>query len=206
MRRYRAVSEDEKAELIEGIVYTTHLVSTGNHAAQHSDLCGWLGYYRSKTPGLLCANDSTLLLDEENVPQPDLLLSIPHDVGGRAVLNDDDYLEGAPELVIEIAASSKSIDLNAKLRAYRRNRILEYIVWRTYDREIDWFDWIDGEYVRQEPQCIDGRRVLKSRTFPGLWLDVQAALEGDLATLFAAVDRGVRDSPGHADLLARLRG
>jgi Uma2 family endonuclease len=39
------------------------------------------------------------------------------------ILTEDDYVEGAPELIAEIAASSASYDLNDKLNAYRRNGV-----------------------------------------------------------------------------------
>ncbi|MEB3343019.1 Uma2 family endonuclease [Okeania sp.] len=45
----------------------------------------------------------------------------------------DGYVEGAPELIVEISASSASIDLHDKLKAYRSNQVQEYLVWRFYD-------------------------------------------------------------------------
>ena len=70
-------------------------------------------------------------LDEDNEPQPDVLLRIEPDAGGQSRVSGDDYIEGAPELVVEIVASSTSVDLHDKLRAYRRNGVREYVVWRT---------------------------------------------------------------------------
>jgi Uma2 family endonuclease len=37
----------------------------------------------------------------------------------------DGYIEGAPELIAEIAAGSASYDLHDKLNAYRRNKVRE---------------------------------------------------------------------------------
>lgn len=53
-------------------------------------------------------------------------------------------MEGAPELVAEIAASSAAIDLGDKKRAYRRNGIQERIVWQVFDQKVDWFSLEEG--------------------------------------------------------------
>ena len=55
---------------------------------------------------------SLVRLDLDNAPQPDAVLMIEERCGGQARLSDDDYddyIEGAPELVAEIAASCPNI-------------------------------------------------------------------------------------------------
>jgi Uma2 family endonuclease len=47
-------------------------------------------------------------LDADNQVQPDALLRIK--IAGQSTISDDDYIEGAPELIVEIAASSASYD------------------------------------------------------------------------------------------------
>ena len=111
----------------------------------------WLGVYWGSTPGLYIGDNTSIRLTGENMPQPDALLMIEPDRGGQATLTDDDYVEGGPELVVEVAGSTASIDLNAKFRVYRRNNVCEYLVWRVLDRAIDWFVLVEGEYQRQEP-------------------------------------------------------
>src|SRR5262249_44311459 len=132
--------------------------------------------------------------------QPDALLLIDPARGGQARISADDYIEAAPELVGEIAASRVSIDLGAKLHAYRRNGVREYIVWRVQNREIDWFVLRESQFERLQP---DERGLLKSETFPGLWLNPAALLGGDLARVLATVQEGLR-SPEHAAFVARL--
>jgi hypothetical protein len=202
-RRYNAMPEDTRAELIEGVVYMSSPVRTNRHGKPHVHLSGWLAYYLSKTPGLTEYGDnSTARLDEENEPQPDLCLLLPKALGGLAHLDEEDYIVGPPTLACEIAASTVSIDLHAKLNAYQRNGVSEYLVWRTEDGEMDWFVLREGQYM-QLPR--DGRGVAKSEQFPGLWLDVPALLKGDLARLFAVVDEGVATAE-HAAFVKRLRG
>jgi Uma2 family endonuclease len=207
-RRYSAMPDLKKAELIEGVVYMGSPVSYVRHGLPHNNLAAWLGFYRLLTPKVMAADNTTVRLDLENEPQPDLLLCIPQAAGGTARLTADGYLEGPPELAIEIAASSASYDLHDKLRAYRRNGVQEYLVHRVDDEAIDWFVLEGGAYVRlehQEPDRQDSDRggILKSRVFPGLWLDVGALLRGDLPALRAAVERGCAE-PAHATFVQRL--
>jgi Uma2 family endonuclease len=103
-------------------------------------------------------------------------------------LSEDDYIEGAPELVVEIAASSAAIDLADKKRAYRRNGIPEYLVWRVFDRQVDWFYLVEGDYVPL-PMETDG--TMRSRVFPGLWLAVEDLLAGDMVRVLAVLQAGL---------------
>jgi Uma2 family endonuclease len=194
-RRYSAMPEVKHAELIEGIVFMPSPVRLTAHGQPHAALVGWITYYVSKTPGLLFGDNATSRLDEDNEPQPDVMLLCPVHTGGAAVVDEDGYVSGAPELVCEVAASSVSIDLHAKKNAYRRNGVKEYLVWRTEDAAVDWFELVEGRYDSIAP---DDKGVLRSQVFPGLWLDAPALLRGDLATVFATVDAGTAISEHQA--------
>ena len=137
------------------------------------------------------------------MPQPDVLLMIDPARGGQARISDDDYVEGAPELVVEVASSSVSFDLHAKLNVYRRNNVREYVTWRVLDRAIDWLVLRAGRYEPLPPRRP--RRYLRSEAFPGLWLDPAALLRGDLAAALDALRLGLA-SPDHAAFAERLRG
>ena len=152
-RRYAAMPDLKKAELIEGIVYLGSLVPHVQHGRPHQVLSCWLGFYEEATPGLDSGSNATLRLDLDNELQPDLLLRMPEHAGGRSRITTDDYLEGPPELVIEVTASSVSYDLHQKLGAYRRNGVAEYLVYRVEDGEVDWFVLEGGVYVRQQPDA-----------------------------------------------------
>jgi Uma2 family endonuclease len=198
-RRYAARPDLKKAQLIEGIVYMPSPVSLA-HSGPHAMIQGLFFVYSAFTPGVRCEDNATVRLDHDNEPQPDVLLRIEPDAGGRCRVSGDDYLEGAPELVVEVAASSASIDLHDKLHAYRRNGVPEYIVWRTQEARIDWFELAEGEY-RLLP--ADDAGVVHSRVFSGLRLAVAALLNGDLAGALAEVQRGA-GTPEHQAFVARL--
>ena len=90
-------------------------------------------------------DNATLRLDLDNEPQPDGYLRLLPECGGQARLVDG-YVTGAPELIVEIAASSASYDLHEKLNAYRRNGVREYVVWRVWDQAVDWFVLRGGRF------------------------------------------------------------
>jgi Uma2 family endonuclease len=197
-RRYQRMPNVKKAELIEGIVYVPSPVRAGKHAEPHSHLAGWLALYVSETPGVRCFDNPTVRLDMDNEPQPDLVLMKLPDNGGQARISADDYIEGAPELAVEIVGSSYAYDLHQKKGAYRRNAIREYLVWITGEQRVVWWELRGAEYQEIAP-APDG--LLKSGVFPGLWLDTGALLSGDMKTVLAALRRGL-DSADHAAFVA----
>jgi Uma2 family endonuclease len=187
-RRYNAMPHVKKAELIEGVVYMAAALRFRSHGQPHGNLIIWLGSYKVATPGVELGIEPTVRLDLDNEPQPDAVLLIEEQCGGQARLSEDDYVEGAPELVAEIAASSAAIDLGDKKRAYRRNGIKEYIVWQVFEQKLDWFSLQNGEYV---PLPVDRDGVIRSQVFPGLWLAVEDLLAGNMARVLAVVQAGL---------------
>lgn len=168
----------ERVELIEGVVYMPSPIRILGHSREQGLVLDWLSAYASEHPGVEHSPPGSVLLDDKNEPEPDAML-----FRVTADRFEDGYMKGAPELVVEIAASSKSRDLHQKKRAYERNGVREYIVWRTVDKGIDWFQLRDGAYVTREPDA-DG--LIASEVFPGLRLDVLAMLAGDRARVLAA--------------------
>jgi Uma2 family endonuclease len=182
-RRYASMSNLKKAELIEGVVYMAAALRYRRHGNPHSYIMAWLGIYAANTPGVEPADNATVRLDLDNEPQPDALLRLDEALGGQSWISEDDYIEGAPELIVEIAASTASYDLHDKLRAYRRNGVKEYLVWLIEDHEFRWYILREGEYIVQQPD-LSGN--LQSECFPGLKLAVFALLSEDMAAVLVA--------------------
>ncbi len=201
MERYEAMPPNVKAERIEGMVYMpAAAVSAEFHGDPYVDVSAWLGSYRAATPGVMASGDSTTTLDIDNDPQPNVSLRILPSYGGRTRLSPKGYILGAPELIVEVTASTVSYDLGPKMNAYRRNGVDEYIVHRTYDGEVDWFILRDGQYDRL---AMDAEGIYRSEVFPGLWLKADALVAGNLAQVLAVLQRGMAAAE-HGDFVKRL--
>jgi Uma2 family endonuclease len=200
-RRYSAQPQLKKAELIEGVVYLPPPVRLENHSKPHSRIIGWLGSYVAATPGTDLGNNATVRLDLENEVQPDAFLRLLENVGGQSKIDEDDFLEGAPELVVEVAATSAAYDLYEKLRIYRRNGVQEYLVLLAYEQETRWFRLVEGEYVQMSP---DKDGVIRSQVFPGLHLQPERFWADELVGLLQTLQAGL-DSEEHQAFVAELQ-
>lgn len=198
-RRFRAMPGLKKAELIGGIVYVASPVSQ-RHAMAHAELTAVVCTYAAHTPGLCCGNNGSVRLDEQNEVQPDVLLWRPRT--SAAGPKTSSYLEFAPELVAEVAATTASYDLHMKLDLYRAHGVREYLVWRVVDGAIDWFSLDKGEY---RPLAADDQGIIRSTEFSGLWLDTRGLLAGKMDQVLATLERGLA-SPEHAAFIASGQG
>jgi Uma2 family endonuclease len=180
-RRYEASKDLEHVELIEGVVYMPSPIKFRRHSRPQTLGLGWLlGYEDLHPDDVIVFSPGTVWLDDKNAPEPDLMLCrVTPDL-----YTEDDYLGKVPELIMEIASSSRSRDLHQKKAAYERNGVLEYIVWRTRDEIVDWFQLRDGRYERREP---DASGIIESQVFPGLRLHVPSLLANDRKPLLAAL-------------------
>jgi Uma2 family endonuclease len=197
-QRYQAMPDNHrKAELIEGVVYMASPLRYDAHGEPHAMIMAWLGAYWAATRGVGFADNATVRLDLNNEPQPDALLRLED---GQSWISDDGYVEGAPELIVEVAASSASYDLHDKLNTYQSNGVQEYIVWQTYDNELKWFRLKEGKYQRLLP---DEAGIIRSQIFPSLHLAVNVLLARDKMSVMATVQKGVA-TPEHLAFVERL--
>jgi hypothetical protein len=199
-RRYDAMPDLKKAELINGVVYMPPPVTLDDHGGPHFDMIGWLSLYRMATPGVRGGDNATLRLPLNNRPQPDVCLIVEPSHGGQVRIVDR-YIVGGPELVAEVAATSVNYDLTEKLPLYLQNNVGEYVVWRVFDREIDWFVLRKGQYERL---ALSREGCFKCAVLPGLWLDPAALIRGDMARVAQVAQQGIA-SPEHAAFVSRLR-
>jgi len=200
-RRYGAMPEIKKAELIEGIVVMSPPISN-THGESHGTITYLLKRYAQATPGISCGSNTSVRLDGKNEYQPDALLRIESGKLAHSKVAPDGLLEGGPELVAEIAVSSAAYDLHEKMAVYQRCLVPEYFVWQVMDSQIHWFALEQGDYVELEPRS-DG--VIRSRIFPGLWLDVRALVAGDEDKVSRTLERGIK-SAERAAFVKRLAG
>lgn len=199
-RRYHAMPHIKKAELIKGVVYMPSPVRHKQHSKPHGCIMTWLGVYHAATPLTDFGDNVTVRLGLDDEPQPDAFLRLESAVGGTSIVTPDDYIEGPPELIAEIAASSASYDMHDKLDEYQLNGVQEYVVWQIYDQRIDWFSLESGTY---QPLSADEKSVIRSRVFPGLHLHIAALLQEDLAAVLAELQKGL-ETAEHAAFVQRL--
>lgn len=199
-RRYHAQPETKKAELIEGIVYMPSPVRADKHGDPHFDIITFLGTYRATTPGVRGSDNATVRFDFVNEPQPDVLLRLDPAVGGRSWIDGDGYLQGAPELIVEIAASSTSYDLHQKKATYARHGVQEYLVLQVNEQQVSWFSLRDGNY---DLLPADGDGIFHSRIFPGLWFHATAFWTDHMAAVLAVLQQGLA-SPEYEAFLDQL--
>ncbi|MEA5500257.1 Uma2 family endonuclease [Limnoraphis robusta Tam1] len=198
-RRYNQMP-NIKAELIEGVVYMASPLRHKQQVKPHSQIITWLGVYQAATAGIDLSIEPTVRLDLENEPQPDGVLLIEAEKGGKTQITEEGYLVGSPELIVEIAASSVSIDLGDKKRVYRRNGVQEYLVWQSYENQFNWFVLENGEYIQLQP---DDAGIIRSRVFPGLWLAVNELLAGNMKQVLQVLQRGL-ESVEHQAFVEQL--
>ena len=172
----------------------------GQHSHPQTRLVSWLANYETETPGVEAGDNGSIRLDLDNEPQPNTYLMIRPEWGGRAQISDDDFIEGAPELVAEIAPSSTSYDPGRILHVYRRSGVCEYLVWRVLDHKIDWFVNRDGRF---ETVAAAEGGILRSTIFPGLWLAADTLVLGQKLAVKEVLQAGL-SSPEHAEFVARL--
>jgi Uma2 family endonuclease len=190
-----------KAELLRGVVCLARpRVRVERHGRPHGVLIHWLCSYEEATPGVQTLCGASLRLDLGSEPQPDAILRVKPECGGRTATSEDDYVEGPPELIAEVSASTVRIDLGLKRAIYRERGVSEYLVIRPERRRVDWFRLEGSLYVAIQ---ADADGLLRSRVFPGLWLDTPALLRGDLRQLREVIAEGTA-STEHARFLERL--
>ncbi len=159
---------------------------------------GWLTHYAWNTPGCKASGPSTWLILGD-APQPDIHLRILPERGGAHRVAGK-FAEGVPELIVEISVSSKSYDLGPKLELYRKAGVPEYMTVLFQEQRVIWRRLEAGDYVEMIPDA-DG--LLRSRVFPGLWLDPAALLADDGPRILEVVQRGLA-SPEHAAFVQEL--
>lgn len=198
--RYLATPKSFRAELIGGVVHVPSPV-TNWHSIYHYAIVGWLFNYQAQTPGVQGGDNGTVILDDENEPQPDAVLRLDKSVGGASHVNEDGYVVGPPELHVEVAYSSASIDLHQKRLEYERAGVSEYVVVLIEEQIVRAFRRKDTAYVDMP---IDPDGIWRSQVFSGLWLNVRALLDRDGKALLETLQRGVA-SEEHQKFVARLQ-
>jgi Uma2 family endonuclease len=196
-RIYEKMPDHVKAELVGGVVYVASPLRV-RHGTSQPALTTALFLYEVNTLGVEVGDNTTVLLGVDGELQPDLYMRILPQFGGQSKTSPQDYVLGAPELVIEISHSTRSLDMNSKKHEYARNGVREYIVWTLSENALHWFDLAAGDELSPGP---DG--VMRVRTFPGLWIDTAALLAKDYKRFVATLQQGLT-TPEHSEFVEHI--
>jgi Uma2 family endonuclease len=196
--RYEAMPEGVRAELIGGIVFMPSPLKRP-HGRMHAWVMHWLVDYEKATPGTEAYDNASAILDPKSEPQPDASLLIAP-AGKGQTREEDEYIVGAPELIVEVASSAEAIDLHRKRADYERAGVKEYVVVLLRQERVVWFIARNGRFEEMAP-AEDG--ILRSEVFPGLWLDPAALLRRDGPRLLEVLGQGLA-TPEHAAFVATL--
>lgn len=197
--RYEAMPPETRAELVDGVVYLPSPMRR-DHGRESRFVSGWLDRYERFTPGIEGADNATVKLDPRDEPQPDHFLRIEPECGGHMGVDEDDYYIGAPELVAEIAKSTRYHDLVRKEADCERAGVQESVVVEPDPDRIHCFVR-RGDRFEEPGPGRDG--IHRSKVFPGLWLDPAAVFVRDRSRRDEVLEQGVQ-SPAHAIFVARL--
>jgi Uma2 family endonuclease len=197
-RRYEAIASEARAELVNGVVFIPSPVGP-EHGRAHVPALVWLSYYEENTPGVEVLDNTSTVLGPQSEPQPDAQLRILSECGGRTE-TDRRFVQGVPELLVEVSHTTRYIDLGPKLDDYERAGVWDYVVCALEPDEVLWHVRQEGKLTAVSPDA-DG--IHRSRVFPGLWLDPAALLARDTRRLRAVLDQGLA-TPEHAVFVARL--
>ena len=141
LRRWEAMPDLRRAELIDGIVLMPSPISKPHRDFQLS-LSFWLGTYEEATPGCEAGATGTWLMSTESAPQPDLDMCILPERGGQSRV-EGEYPAGAPELIVEVSHTTSARDAGVKLRLYARSGVREYLIVRPKKQQVIWRELIE---------------------------------------------------------------
>lgn len=197
--RYEAMPRHVRAELIGGVVHMPSPLKP-RHGRMHMRIAHWIVEYADATPGTEAFDNTTAILGEESEPQPDAYLIVAPEKGGQMRMNEDEYLEGAPEFIAEVALSTEAIDLHGKKNDYECAGVREYVVVALRQMRVYWFVSRNGRF---EDLALNDDGIYRSEVFPGLWLDPAALLQLDAPRIREVLQQGLA-TPEHAAFVARL--
>ena len=202
--RYKTMPSAFRAELIGGRVHAPSPLRLA-HSELHVELVFWLKSYARKTPGVRVTDHATTILGPDSEPQPDAALLIE---GGQTRKNAEGYMVGPPELVVEVASSSRAYDLFDKRHDYERYGVAEYLVLLLDEERAVWFTRPARRKTGRTGKFVEAATprdgLCKSAVAPGLWLDPAALFRLDTNKVMETLNVGLATAE-HAAFVARLR-
>jgi len=162
---YYNLSDDKRYEVIEG-----ELIEMPAPNIEHQDISGNLefmirDYVKRNKLGKVYDAPTDVKLDDMNVVQPDLLFISNENKG----IIKDNYIEGSPDVVIEILSpSNRDHDMVTKFALYEKFCVKEYWIIDPDQKSIEIFS-LDNVKLQSVCKVSEDEKV-KSESFVGLEL------------------------------------
>jgi len=160
------LTEETKADLIDGVIYMQ-----SPPADMHERIFGFLfGILRAfvlrKKLGIARGSRTTLKFSEANGVQPDIVF-ISNASRDRV---HPYYMDGAPEVVVEILSpSTRKLDRGKKMALYAKYGALEYWQIDPENQIAEFFRNHNGAWV---PMAVSDDDIFHSEVIPGFWLNI----------------------------------
>lgn len=179
---YKEWPEDERWQIIDGHAYCM----TAAPNIRHQKITGNLyASIREKLKGKPCTPfiaPTDVVFDDYNIVQPDVLV-----VCDKSRITDAN-IQGAPDLVIEVASPSNSyLDKKLKLELYERFAVPEYLLVDPVGDLVERYRLVDGKYGRAD--IFSWHEELPLVSLPGVVIKLWEIFERDPAELNVVKER-----------------
>ena len=162
-----SLTEESKGDLFDGLLYMQTPPSDA-----HEEIFGFLfdilrNYVLEKNLGVVRGSRTAIRFAEEHGTQPDIVFIS----NARRHLIYPYYIDGAPEVVVEILSpSTRKLDRGKKMALYAENGVLEYWQVDPEDQTAKFLRNNDGVWA---PMPVGGDGIFHSEAISGFWLNVQ---------------------------------
>ncbi|MCI0694616.1 Uma2 family endonuclease [candidate division KSB1 bacterium] len=160
------IHEDQKADLIKGVIYMQSPPSD-LHEALFAFLFPLLtNFVRHKKLGIVRGSKSAVRLGENDGPEPDIMFVSKE----RQHIVKHAYVDGAPDLIVEIISPSTAhIDRVKKKNQYAEFGVREYWMIDPNRQIAEFLRNHDGKW---EPITLSAEGVFRSQAVPEFWMRV----------------------------------
>lgn len=172
---YSLVSDGQKADLIDGVIY---MASPDSHRA--NKLTGFVyrllqGFLEARgSGGDVVFSRYAFRLSEFSAPEPDVAYIRSERVG----LMEEGGMRGGPDIAVEVVSrESRRRDYDDKRRLYEEAGVPEYWIIDPIQERVEFLELEEGRY---QLVPLEENRLFRSRALPGFWIDVDWLLADPL--------------------------
>lgn len=181
-KEYKEWPEDERWQIIDGHAYCMTAAPNIRHQKITGNFYRIIGNVLAGKPCTPFIAPTDVVFDDYNIVQPDVLV-----VCDKSRITDAN-IQGAPDLVIEVASPSNSyLDKKLKLELYERFAVPEYLLVDPVGDLVERYRLVDGKYGRAD--IFSWHEELPFVSLPGVVIKLWEIFERDPAELNVVKER-----------------